>query len=65
LLFLLNINYLPNIIDDLSKPVLFADDMSIMIANPSPPKSKEDINQIIENINDWFKVNLIQYGGRP
>ena len=58
LLFLLYINNLPNIIADLSKPVLFADDISIT-ANLSPSKFKEDINNIIDNINYWFKVNSL------
>jgi hypothetical protein len=59
LLFLLNINDLPNITDDLSKPVLLAEDMSIIITNPSPSKLKEDINRITVNINEWFKVNSL------
>jgi len=57
LFFLLCINYLPNIIADPSKPVLFADDTSIIIANPSPSKFKEDINNIIYDIRDWFRSN--------
>ena len=57
--FLLYINDLPNIIADLSNLVLFADDTRIIIANPSPSKFKEDINNITDNINDWFKVNLL------
>jgi len=56
LFFLLYINDLLNIIADLPKPVLFADDTSIIIANPSPSKFKEDINNIIGNINEWFTV---------
>jgi len=51
LFFLLYINDLPNISADPSKPVLFADDTSIIIANPSPSKFKEDINNIIDDIN--------------
>ena len=31
--------------------------MSIIIANPSPSYFKENIKIIIDNINDWFKVN--------
>jgi len=50
LFFLLYLNDLPNIIADLSKLVLFADDTSIIIANPSPSKFKESINSIIENV---------------
>jgi len=59
LFFLLHINDLLNIIADLSKPVLFADDMSMIITNPSPSKFKEDINNKIDNLYDWFKVNSL------
>jgi hypothetical protein len=48
LFFLLNINDIPNIISDLSKPVVFAFDTSIIIAIPSPSKFKEDIKNIID-----------------
>jgi len=54
-LFLIYTYYLPNIIADPSKPVLFADATSIIITNPSPSKFKEDINNII----DWFRGNLL------
>jgi hypothetical protein len=57
--FFLYLNDLPNIIADLSKLVLFADDTSIITANPSPSKFKEYINSIIENISDWFGVNSL------
>jgi len=43
LFFLLNISDVPNIIADLSKPVIFAFDTSIIIAIPSPSKFKEVI----------------------
>jgi len=51
LFFLICINDLPNIIADPSKPILFADNTSIIITNPSPSKFKEDINNIIDNVN--------------
>jgi len=59
LFFLLYINDLPNIIADPSKPVLFADDTGIIITNPSPSKFKEDINNIIDDINGWFRGNSL------
>jgi hypothetical protein len=49
LFFLIYINDLPNIMADPSKPILFADDTSIIITNPSSSKVKEDINNIIDN----------------
>jgi len=57
--FLIYINDLPNIIADPSKLILFADDISIIITNPSPSKFKEDINNTIDNINNWFRCNLL------
>ena len=59
LFFLPYINDVANIIADSSKPVLFADDTSIIIANPRPSKFKEDINNIIDNMNDWFRSNSL------
>jgi len=52
LFFLIYINDLLNIIADPSKLILFAEDTSIIITNPIPSKFKEDINNIIDNIND-------------
>jgi len=52
LFFLIYINALLNIIDDPSKPILFADDTSIIIRNPSPAKFKEHINNISDTIDD-------------
>jgi len=37
------------------KPVLFAGDTNIIIANSSPSKYKEDT----DNINDWFRGNSL------
>jgi len=59
LFFLIYINDLLNIIADPSKPIPFADDTSIIITNPSPSKFKEDINNIIDNLNDWFRSNSL------
>jgi hypothetical protein len=54
LLFLPYINDLPNIIISKSKPVLFADDTSIIITNSSPLDFENNIIQIFKDINDWF-----------
>jgi len=51
LFFLIYINDLPNETANPSKLILFADDTSIIITNPSPSKFKEDISNIIDNIN--------------
>ena len=59
LFFLIYINDLLNVTTDPSKLVLFTDDTSIIIANPSPSKFKEDISNVIDNINDWFRSNSL------
>jgi environmental stress-induced protein Ves len=59
LFFLLSINDLPNITADPLKPVLFAADTSVIIANLIPSKFKEDINDIIDDKNDWFRSNSL------
>jgi len=53
LFFLIYINDLLNIIADPWKPILFADDTSIIIINFSPSKFKELINNISDTINEW------------
>jgi hypothetical protein len=59
LLFLLYIIDLPNIIISKSKPVLFADDTSIIIMNSSPLDHENNIIQILKNINDLSRANLL------
>jgi len=59
LFFLIYINDLPNLIADPLKPILFEDDTSIIIAKPSPSKFKEDINNISDDDNDWFRSNSL------
>jgi hypothetical protein len=59
LFFLFYINDLPGIITDISQPVLFADDTSMLISKPSPTEFINDINKVFGKINDWFKINLL------
>jgi hypothetical protein len=59
LLFLLYINDLPNTISNKSKPVLFADDTSIIIANARSADYEISTSIIFKTINDWFKDNLL------
>jgi hypothetical protein len=58
-LFLLYINDIPNIVISKSKPILFADDTSIIVTNPSPTDYKNNIFILFELISDWFKANLL------
>jgi hypothetical protein len=59
LLFLLYINDLPKIISKLSKPILFADDTSIIISDKDPTNFKIKINKLFDMINEWFTKNLL------
>jgi hypothetical protein len=57
LFFLFYVNDLPGIITDISRLVLFADNISI--PSPSLAEFINDINKVFGNINDWFKINLL------
>jgi hypothetical protein len=52
LLFLLYINDLPQIANENSKIILYADDTSLIIANPNPTNFGNNINKIFQDIND-------------
>jgi hypothetical protein len=58
-LFLLYINDLPKIISELSKPILFADDTSIIISNKDPTNFKIKLNKLFDTINEWFTKKLL------
>jgi hypothetical protein len=57
LLFLLYINDLPNFVNDKSKPILFADDTSIIATNSNPKDYISDITTTFECLNKWFQAN--------
>jgi len=59
LLFLLYINDLPQITNVNSKFVLFADDTSVIIANPDPFNFRTNLNKITHDIYEWFETNLL------
>jgi hypothetical protein len=59
LLFLLYVNDLPNAISELFKPVLFADDTSLIIANPNIQRFGNGENIVLEKLNRWFSSNLL------
>jgi hypothetical protein len=50
---------LPIILKSKCIPLLFADDINVVISNPSCTDYENDLNQILKNINKWFKANLI------
>jgi len=59
LYFLLYINDLPNATSDLSTPILFADDTSLIISNPNSSQFEKDINTVIQTLHKWFHNNLL------
>jgi protein associated with RNAse G/E len=47
------------IINNNSKPILFADDKSIIATYTNSTGFKNDISTVFECMNVWFKVNLL------
>ena len=59
LLFLIYINDLSKSVCDKSRPILFADVTSCIIANCDETGFKFKINEIFYEINKWFHNNLL------
>jgi hypothetical protein len=53
---LLYINDLPKTIFNISNPILYADDTSMIITCSEPQMFKKDISNIIIQLNRWQKV---------
>ena len=58
LLFLIYINDLEKSLSK-SRPILFADDTTILISNRNYNKLIEDTNKEIEKLHNWFSVNKL------
>jgi hypothetical protein len=58
LLFLLYINDLPNVLPKMAT-ILYADDTSIIINNKNPDDLKTIMNNTYQDLNNWFKQNLL------
>jgi len=56
---LLYINDLSKIVPDISNPILFAEDTSMIITNSGFQVFKKDIHSIIIQLNRWFKSHLL------
>jgi hypothetical protein len=56
LLFLLYINDLPNIVNDIAEVVLYADDTSIIITILNSTDITNSANKIPQDINKWFTL---------
>lgn len=59
LFFLLYINDLPNLISEVSTPILFADDTSLIITNSDSLQLEKNINTVIQILHEWFHNNLL------
>ena len=59
LLFLLYVNDIPSVISDTSKPVLYADDTSLIITNSNSQMFEKNINTAILQLNKWFSSNRL------
>jgi hypothetical protein len=59
LLFLTYINDLPTAVKHKALPILFADDISIILTSPNNIQMQSDLNTIFEQLNNWFKSNLL------
>jgi hypothetical protein len=59
LLFLLYINDLPYSINKISKPILHADDISILCQNSDPVEHATVLKVILDKITKWFVINSL------
>jgi len=59
LLFLLYINDLPLAIGKNARPILYADDTSIIIVNLNPSPFVNNVNETLMAIHTWFKTNQL------
>ena len=55
--FLVYINDLPKIINKTSKPIIFADDTSILFTHSNLIDLNKNINKIFETLNKWLIAN--------
>ena len=59
LLFLIYINDLPTIMNEYTIPILFADDTSITVKGSNPIYLQMNMENIFDQIKEWFKPNLL------
>jgi hypothetical protein len=59
LLFVVYIDDLSKIIKHNSKPILFADDTSLIITNPCYINFRSNISKAFLQLNEWFDANLL------
>jgi hypothetical protein len=54
-----SLNDLPEVVKNNSKPVLFADDTSVIVSNPDLVNFKNDLTFSFEQLNAWFSINIL------
>jgi len=59
LLFLLYINALPDTINGISSPVLFADDTNAICTHQDINVLNDKIETVLQKINKWIQANLL------
>jgi hypothetical protein len=59
LLFLLYVNDIPHVISDISNPILYGDDTSLIITTSDNQMFEKSINTAILQLNKWFNSNLL------
>jgi hypothetical protein len=59
LFFLIYINDVPTLSNRNTKILLYGDDTSIIVNSPNPFNYQIIMEEIICNINKWFKANLL------
>ena len=57
LLFITGINDLPYGLHNVARPVIYADDTSILLTARSTKELKTKINSMLHYVLDWFSVN--------
>jgi hypothetical protein len=50
---------LPTVAAENVKLVLYADDTSFIITYPSPIEFAGKLNEVLTNVNEWFRNNLL------
>jgi hypothetical protein len=52
---------MPKAVNNHSRPVLFADDTSVIVNNPNLVNFKNDLIFSFEQLNVWFNTNLLSF----
>ena len=50
---------MPTVTAKNAKLVLYADDTTLIIANPSPIQFANKLNIVFANVNEWYRKNLL------